>query len=206
MSPASSLLARAAIAFDGATLVASGPLPEVAVAVKRATADKKRRATAREILVLDAITSEPIELDLRGTESDVLNRVLALELIASSASEAARGPGRPRLGVIGREVTLLPRHWDWLSAQPGGASAALRRLVDKARSDNASSDRVRIAQERCYRFMVATLGGAHDFEEATRALFALNRSKFYVHSEHWPSDARDHARKLAEEVFASASQ
>ena len=206
MSPASSLPFRSAVAFDGSTLVASGPLPDVAVAVKRAAADKKRPASAREILVLDAITSEPIELDLRGTEVDVLNRVLAAELIAGSASDAARGPGRPRLGVIGREVTLLPRHWDWLSAQPGGASAALRRLVDKARNDNASSDRVRTAQERCYRFMVATLGGAHDFEEATRALFALDRTQFFVHSELWPTDARDHARKLAEEVFAPASQ
>lgn len=206
MSPASPLPIRAAVAFDGATLVAAGPLPEVAVAVKRATSDKKRRASSREILVLDATTSEPIELDLRGSESDVLNRVLALELIAGSAADASRGPGRPRLGVIGREVTLLPRHWDWLSSQPGGASAALRRLVDKARNDNASSDRVRIAQERCYRFMVATLGGAHDFEEATRALFALDRTQFFVHSEHWPTDARDHARKLAEEVFTPAPQ
>lgn len=206
MSPASKIPTRSAIAFDGTTLVAQGPLPDVAVAVKRATSDKKRRAAAREILVLDAITSEPIELDLRGTESDVMTRVLALELIASSAADASRGPGRPRLGVIGREVTLLPRHWDWLSAQPGGASAALRRLVDKARNENASSDRVRIAQERCYRFMVATLGGAHDFEEATRALFALDRVQFFVHSEHWPTDARDHARKLAEEVFTPASQ
>jgi hypothetical protein len=205
MSPAANLQFRSAVAFDGATLVASGPLPDVAVAVKRATADDKRRAASREILVLDAITSEPIELDLRGSETDVLNRVLALELIAGSATDAARGPGRPRLGVIGREVTLLPRHWDWLSAQPGGASAALRRLVDKARNDNASSDRVRIAQERCYRFMVATLGGAHDFEEATRALFALDRIQFFVHSEHWPTDARDHARKLAEAVFLPAS-
>jgi hypothetical protein len=206
MTTATAVPVRTAVAFEGSALVASGPLPDVAVAVKRAASAKKRRATAREILILDAITSEPIELDLRGTEQDVLARLAAHDGAAShTAADHARGPGRPRLGVIGREVTLLPRHWDWLTAQPGGASAALRRLVDKARAENASSERVRIAQDRCYRFMIATLGGAHDFEEATRALFALDRVRFFVHSEEWPTEARDHARKLAEEVFNPGS-
>ena len=186
---------RTAVAFDGTSLVATGPVDKVALAVKRANA--RRKATAREILVLDAVTSEPIELDLRGTDTEILSRLTD----DSPAGDEARGPGRPRLGVIGREVTLLPRHWEWLSMQPGGASAALRRLVDQARTTNAARDRVRIAQERCYRFMVATLGGAYDFEEATRALFALERGKFHTLSETWPQDARDHARKLADAAF-----
>jgi hypothetical protein len=192
---------RTAVAFEGTDLIAQGPLSDVALAARRATA--KRGARAREILVLDAVTSEPIELDLRGSERALLAR-LTDDAVPHGADGEPRGPGRPRLGVIGREVTLLPRHWDWLAAQPGGASAAIRRLVDKARVENAAKDRVRIAQERCYRFLIATLGGAHDFEEATRALFALDRVKFLVHSEHWPRDARDHARKLAEAVFDAA--
>src|ERR1700739_3037247 len=47
-------------------------------------------------------------------------------------AETAR-PGRPKLGVVAREVTLLPRHWDWLATQPGGGSVALRKLVGEAR-------------------------------------------------------------------------
>ncbi len=198
MSPAQpAVFLRAAVAFDGTSLVASGPIDRVALAVKRATA--RRKATAREIVVLDAVTSDPIELDLRGSETEILARLVEEEV----PIDPARGPGRPRLGVIGREITLLPRHWEWLASQPGGASAALRRLVDQARTTNASKDRVRVAQERCYRFMVATLGGAYDFEEATRALFALERAKYIGLSESWPQDARDHARKLAEAAFTA---
>jgi hypothetical protein len=129
--------------------------------------------------------------------------VLARLVEGGPAADGTRGPGRPRLGVIGREVTLLPRHWEWLGAQPGGASAALRRLVDQARTGNAARDRVRLAQERCYRFLVATLGGAYDFEEATRALFAGDRKGFVQLSEQWPADARDHARKLADAAFSA---
>lgn len=189
---------RTAVAFDGTSLVASGPLDKVALAVKRASA--RRKPTAREILIFDAVTSEPIELDLRGTEAEVLARIVDEEPIGEGegGSDATRGPGRPRLGVIGREVTLLPRHWEWLALQRGGASAALRRLVDRARTTNAANDRVRIAQERCYRFLIATLGGAYDFEEGTRALFAGDRVGFFKYSDDWPVDARDHARKLAE--------
>lgn len=198
VSPGESItFLRTAVAFDGTSLVASGPIDRVALAVKRATA--RRKPTAREIIVFDAVTSDPIELDLRGSEAEIIARLTEEE----SPIDPSRGPGRPRLGVIGREVTLLPRHWEWLAAQPGGASAALRRLVDQARTTNATKDRVRVAQERCYRFMVATLGGAYDFEEATRALFALERAKFIAMSESWPRDARDHARKLAEAAFGA---
>ena len=117
------------------------------------------------------------------------------------AADESRGPGRPHLGVIGREVTLLPRHWDWLAAQPGGASAALRRLVDQARTANAGRDKRRRAQEYAYRFLSATLGDAVGFEEATWALFADDRSKFDAFSGAWPSALRDHARRLAAAAF-----
>ncbi len=69
-----------------------------------------------------------------------------------------RGRGRPKLGVVAREVTLLPRHWDWLNAQPGGASVALRKLVEQARRANGDADRARAAREAAYHFMSAMAG------------------------------------------------
>ena len=116
---------------------------------------------------------------------------------------APRGRGRPKLGVVAREVTLLPRHWDWLATQPGGASAAVRRLVDEARQASVSKDRLRQGKEIAYRFMSAMAGDEPGFEEATRALFGGNASRFLEHTAEWPADVRDHARALARRAFPS---
>jgi uncharacterized protein len=188
----------ACVAFMGAELIAAGPLDEVAVRARAAAVGGRRSP----ILVFDAATSRVIDLDLRGTEETVRRHVLDLASTPNDESDSAgpairRGPGRPRLGVVAREVTLLPRHWEWLNDQPGGASAALRRLVDQARKAGGERDRVRHAQESAYRFMSAMAGDEPGFEEATRALFAGNRIAFDAHVEHWPRDVRDHARQLA---------
>lgn len=127
---------------------------------------------------------------------------------ASSASPSATpvpapGVGRPRLGVVAREVTLLPRHWQWLSAQPGGASAALRRLVDEARRTHAGRDAQRAAAERAYRFMSAIAGHEPGFEDASRALFAQDGAKFASRIEAWPHDVRIHLERLAQGAFES---
>lgn len=110
-----------------------------------------------------------------------------------------RGRGRPKLGVVSREVTLLPRHWEWLAAQPGGASVALRKLVEQARRDNADKDRSRRASERAYHFISAMGGDFPGFEEATRALFAGDLAGFAERTAVWPEDVRDHALRLADE-------
>jgi hypothetical protein len=102
---------------------------------------------------------------------------------------------------VAREVTLLPRHWDWLNQQPGGASVALRKLVEEARRVAAVRDRVRQAQEVAYRFLSVMAGNLPDFEEATRALFAADQTRFDALTETWPVDIRDHARKLGAGVF-----
>ncbi len=107
------------------------------------------------------------------------------------------------MGVVAREVTLLPRHWDWLNGQPGGASVALRKLVEEARRANAGRDRVRRAQEAAYRFLSALAGNLPGFEEATRALFASDRTRFQEMVEPWPEDVRDHAKTLANAAFQS---
>ena len=112
-----------------------------------------------------------------------------------------RGPGRPKLGVVAREITLLARHWDYLTRQPGGASVTLRKLVDEARKVNATRDRVREAQEAAYRFMTALAGDEPGFEEALRALFASNEARFSEVTASWPADIRDHAKQLAAIAF-----
>jgi hypothetical protein len=179
-------------AFEGTRRIASGELKKVALKVKRVL-DRGERGP---VLIFDDRTSELVELDFRGTPAEVARRVPDAEV---DGTEGARGPGRPKLGVVAREVTLLPRHWEWLNRQPGGASVALRKLVEEARRVNAAKDRVRQARESAYRFMVAMAGNEAGFEEALRALFAGRRERFEECIGAWPADVREHARKLAED-------
>ena len=109
--------------------------------------------------------------------------------------------GRPKLGVVAREVTLLPRHWEWLGQQRGGASAALRRLVDEARMAHASADQLRQAKEASYRFMSAIGGNLPGFEDASRALFAQDRDGFSNSIAHWPTDVRTYLAWLSRNAF-----
>jgi hypothetical protein len=186
-------------AFEGSRRIASGELPQVVLKAK-AVMDRGERAP---VLIFDDATSELIEVDLRGTARDVQKRLAAPTPAAQPTEEEVRGPGRPRLGVVAREVTLLPKHWEWLNSQPGGASVALRKLVEEARRVNATKDRVRIAQEAAYRFMSAMAGNEAGFEEAARALFAGKPDRFEEHTESWPIDIRDHARRLAAGAFGA---
>jgi uncharacterized protein len=176
------------VAFEGTRKIASGPLQDVALAAKPLVDDLDRAP----VLIFDAESSQIVDVDFRGDREDVARRL----------SEPPRGPGRPKLGVVGREVTLLPRHWDWLNAQPGGASVALRKLVEEARRANESKDRIRQAQESTYRFIHAMAGNEPGFEEATRALFAGHMERFTTHAAGWPDDVRDHALHLAAGAWA----
>jgi hypothetical protein len=175
-------------AFDGHRLIARGALADVALAVKAAG----EASAAGPILVFDDATGRVIDLDLRGSDADIVAR-----LQPSVEAEEPRGRGRPKLGVIAREVTLLPRHWEWLADQPGGASAALRRLIDEARRADAGASDTRTAREAAYRFMSAIAGNLPGFEEASRALFAGARDRFVTQMANWPSDLRSHAERLA---------
>jgi uncharacterized protein len=181
------------IAFEGSRCIASGELEPVALKTKEVI----DRGESSAILIFDDTTSALIEVDFRGTPEDVRNRIVGM----GEKEPPPRGPGRPKLGVVAREVTLLPRHWEWLNSQPGGASVALRRLVEEARRTNAGRDRVRQSQDAAYRFMSAMAGNLPGFEEATRALFAGNRDRFVEQIAAWPVDVRDHARRLADAAF-----
>jgi uncharacterized protein len=183
-------------AFHGQRRLASGPLPEVALAVRRAEG-KANEA----ILIFSDATGRAIDLDVRGKDEEVLAR-LPETAEANPVPEPAppdepRGRGRPKLGVVAREVTLLPRHWQWLSSQPGGASVAIRQLVETARRANQESDQRRLRQEAAYHFMSAMAGNLANFEEASGALFADDTARFRSLIVDWPPDVREHAVKLA---------
>ena len=188
------------IAFEGDRCIAAGGLREVARAAKLAL-DRRKDAS---VLVFDGMTGGPIDLDFRGTVDDVLARLPDISAPLTTedvAAPATRGPGRPKLGVVAREVTLLPRHWDWLAQQSGGASVALRRLVEEARRANKDKDRVRHAQESAYRFIAAMAENKPHYEEVARALFAGDAERFEAWTASWPVDVRDHARRLAAAAF-----
>ena len=206
---------RRCAAFAGARCIASGDLRDVVRKTRKAI-DKAPRAP---VLIFDDASGEPIEIDFRGSSRDVLKRLAASphddaapdgragsqttlpSAGAGAAGMGGAGPGRPKLGVVGREVTLLPRHWDWLNSQPGGASVALRKLVEHARLANRGRDRVRRAQEVAYRVMAALAGNLPNFEEAARALFAADRPRFDQWTHPWPPDIRAYCRRLATDAF-----
>jgi len=187
------------IAFEDGRQIASGELRDVAVKVHKAIQSRQG-----QVLILNDATSEVVELDLRGSSRDVLRR-LDETPIQAAEPEAPRKPGRPKLGVVAREVTLLPRHWDWLNVQPGGASVAIRKLVEEARRVHRNTDRVRKAKESAYRFMSTMAGNEPGFEEATRGLFAGDAIRFAEHIRNWPSDVRAHAARLAARAFEGAT-
>ena len=165
-------------AFRGEAVLASGARDAVIAAVKKASAPNA------SVLIFDDATGAVIDLDLRVTAA-----------AASGAEAEARGRGRPKLGVVAREVTLLPQHWDWLAAQPGGASVTLRRLVHSARS--ASENNVSAKHAAAYKFMSAMAGDMPGFEEAARALFAGAYDRLAQQMAGWPPDVRAYALRLA---------
>lgn len=201
-------LSEPCTAFDGGTLLSSGPLIEVALSVRQAI----EAGSAGSILVFSDTTGRVVDLDLRGSKAELIARLSqplpdpdersrsrrpASSHEAGTGADEPRGRGRPRLGVIGREVTLLPRHWEWLATQPGGASVALRKLVDEARRSHGAGQKTRLAQEAAYRFMSAMAGDLPGFEEAARALFANDRARFEEQVSNWPDHIRAYATRLA---------
>jgi len=184
--------------FTGHTRIAAGSLAVNALALKQAVAT----APAAPALTFCDNTGALVDIDLSGSEQDMLARLPQPQESPApdiaAGEPGSRGRGRPRLGVIAREVTLLPRHWDWLATQPGGASVTLRKLVDEARKANLQKNGQRQATENAYRFMAAMAGDLPGFEEVSRALFAHDGDRFHQLTEAWPVDVRDYVRRLAE--------
>lgn len=173
-------------AFAGERLLASGAKRAVLLALK----GHEREGEGDGVLVFDDATGRQVDFDLRGTPEEVLAR----------AEPARAGPGRPKLGVVSREVSLLPRHWEWLEQQPNGISAALRRLVDEVRKREPDRARARRAREAAGRFMWAMAGDLPGFEEASRALYADDPARLRKLVRAWPRDVRAHLLALAEQA------
>ena len=159
-------------AFSGFSHVASGGLADV----YRASQD------IQGALIFDEETGRVVDIDPRFPPTEDASR-----------------PGRPKLGVVAREVTLLPRHWDWLATQPGGASITLRKLVEEARRDPRS--KMKVARDSLYRFSTALVGDAPGYEEAIRALYAGQREEFIAYIEGWPEDVRAKLEEMAQQAF-----
>jgi uncharacterized protein len=159
-------------AFSGFDQIASGSLPETYAACRHIP----------DALIFDRTSGRVVDIDPRFPPSE----------------EAPR-PGRPRLGVTAREVTLLPRHWDWLATQPGGASVALRKLVEEASRNPKAQQRAR--RDAIYRFATAIVGNAPGYEEAMRALYAGQAQDFAAHIEAWPDDVRRALEEMTAEAF-----
>ena len=174
-------------AFSGDRLIASGGLNDVL------TASKAHVDTSEDprLLIFEDKTGRQVDFDFSGTVAEVLQRALP--------APARTGPGRPKLGVVSREVSLLPRHWEWLEEQPQGISAGLRRLVDEARKRNPEEQRARKGREAVSKFMTAMAGNLEHYEEATRALFASDQPRFEELIATWPEDIHAHLSRVLEQ-------
>lgn len=174
--------------LDGRRL-ATGPLHEVAVAVLRA----QQVEPEGHPLVFSNASGRSADLDLRGGEDAV-----AARYTVAAPTQAPKGRGRPKLGVVAREVTLLPEHWAWLAEQPGGASVALRKLVHEARRNGGDRGQTRQARDRAYNAMSTLAGDLAGFEEASRALFAGDHARLVAQMAAWPQDVQAYLLQLAE--------
>lgn len=191
-------------AFRGSRRLAQGALRDVAQTVYTHVQDAQTQSAraADAILLFDDRTGRVVDLEMRGSVRAMLANLSARGLLPQHAVAAAhdaahdaapkadRGPGRPRLGVVAREVTLLPRHWEWLASQPGGASVALRKLVDAARKAQADVDAARARRDAAYAVMTALAGDRAHYEDATRALFRDDRDGLVAHMAKWPRDVQ----------------
>jgi hypothetical protein len=178
---------RTYTAFAGVRQLVSADLKAVLLQTK-AYLDQGGDESKDLVLIFEDATGKQVDFDFRGTPEEVMQRAGEME-----GAEAPRtGPGRPKLGVVAREVTLLPRHWEWLESQPNGISAALRRLVDEARKREPGKQRARQVRDAVSRFLWVMAGNLPDFEEASRALFAADRDRLEALTQAWPADIRSY--------------
>jgi hypothetical protein len=183
------------VAFQGFQRLGLGSLEQVATLCF----ESKWEDLRTRISVYEDETGRVVDVDLSGTEEEVLARlgqstededVAAETETAPKEPPVRRKPGRPKLGVVSREVSLLPRHWSWLSEQRGGASAMLRRLVELAKKNESSESIQRRVVDAAHRFLWDIAGDQPHFEELSRALYAANLEEVRALSAGWPEGIR----------------
>lgn len=182
-------------AFLGDAILAQGNLEEVVLKIKK----QMGKADHSEALLFNDSTGKVMDFNFQGTREDVEKRLEVYRAPDSSPSRS--GPGRPKLGVVSREVSLLPRHWEWLAAQPGGVSVTLRLLIEEAKKKSESSVTIKQLQERTYQVMFTLAGDLEGYEEAVRALYKKDRKNFLEHQSSWPSDVKKYILKVAQGIF-----
>ena len=193
------------VAFAGDEIIARGEITEV---VRRCKTRLDGGEESR-IALYDDANGRAIDIDYSGGAAEVLARLGDHPILGESVRKPPAGPpdqttkmprgrGRPKLGVVAREITLLPRHWEWLGGQSGSASAALRRLVETARKDGADREQVRKTVEAAHRFMWDIAGDQPGFEDASRALFAKDFKLFVERISRWPEGVRAQLKRFTE--------
>lgn len=187
-------------AFEGTSRFFHGSFQDVVLKIK----ERLGRAENSPMLIFSDETGKTMDFNFQGSTREVLKRLETY--VSRQQSQPSSGPGRPRLGVISREISLLPRHWEWLANQPGGTSATIRNLVEEARKRSSSRPGIRQLQERAYRVMSGLAGDMQNYQEALRALYRADRKKFLLHIEEWPADVRSYVIELAQPVFKNERQ
>lgn len=187
-------------AFEGSKLLTRGPLDKVILKTKH----RLEKEPEASILIFSDSTGRTIDFNFHGTEVDVLKRLeiyVSGDASGEDSTKLASGPGRPKLGVVSREVSLLPRHWEWLANQTGGASATLRKLIEFEQKKSGGGLTLKQAQERVYKFMSVLAGDLEGYEEALRALYRKDGDSFQTHIKKWPRDVKAHTLTLAASIF-----
>lgn len=182
-------------AFKGNRLLVRGNLQEVAIKIKKHLGS----AINSDILLISDASGKLMDINFQGTQQEVLKRLEPY--ISSEEAGTAGGPGRPKLGVVSREISLLPRHWEWLASQPGGASATIRTLVEEARKKSLGTHNLKSVQERVYKVMALLAGDAQGYEEALRALYKRDKKVFLQNIRDWPQDVKSYIMDLSGVVF-----
>lgn len=185
-------------AFEGNKQIFQGPLSDVVLKIKKRLGKEENSS----ILIFSNSSGKTIDFNFHGHERDVQRRLEVY--VTEEAPTENTGPGRPKLGVISREISLLPRHWEWLATQTGGTSATLRNLVEEAKKKSANGNQIKQAQERTYKFMSAIAGDFEGYEEALRALYKKDKKNFLAQIQSWPCDVKDHAIEMASPLFDKA--
>jgi hypothetical protein len=189
---------RTYVAFEGSSLIASGELRSTLLQSKQHI----EKNPNSQLLFFEDQTGKQLEFDLRGTDEEALARLDAHPHFVDAPPPARSGPGRPKLGVVCREISLLPRHWEWLDRQPGGPSVTLRKLVEDALRQDTPS----VSRDTLYKFMSAIAGNLSGFEEASRALYAKDDARFTSLIQCWPESIQSHLLYLLGEARHSEDQ